>query len=132
MHLIQRKSGRVVTFHDLVKFVESEADLVTDPVFSPDALKAEWRTVPDKPKSGLNRRHPPGSNSFAITADQPQDKNSHNTYNTDKVLDKLNAFFGSRDISPEKGYDQSVGGCKRTPCAQSTTGHYCSPQWNCL
>ena len=29
----------------------------------------------------MNRRRPPGSNSFAITADQPQDKNSHNTKN---------------------------------------------------
>ena len=36
---IKKKSGRVVTFHDLVKFVESEADLATDPVFSPDVLK---------------------------------------------------------------------------------------------
>ena len=77
----RKRSGRVVTFHDLVKFVESEADLATDPVFSPDALKAERRKIPDKSKPGLNRRRPPGSNSFAIAADQPQDKNSHSTKN---------------------------------------------------
>lgn len=30
-----------MTFCDLVKFVETEADLATDPVFSPDVLKSE-------------------------------------------------------------------------------------------
>ena len=48
----KKKSGRVVTFHDFVKFVESEADLATDPVFSLDVFKAERRKVPDK--SGSN------------------------------------------------------------------------------
>ena len=37
-----------------MKFVESED--ATDPVFSPDALKAERREIPDKSKPGLNRR----------------------------------------------------------------------------
>ena len=31
----------MVTFHDLVKFVESEADLAMDPLFSLDALRAK-------------------------------------------------------------------------------------------
>ena len=38
----------MVTFHDLVKFVESEADLATDHVFSLDVFKAGRRKVPDK------------------------------------------------------------------------------------
>ena len=71
----------MVTFHDLVKFVESEADLATDPVFSPDVLKAERRRVPNKSRSGFNRRRPPSSNSFATTTDQTQDKTSPNTKN---------------------------------------------------
>ena len=77
----KKKSGRVVTFHDLVKFVESEADLATDPVFAPDVLKAERRRVPNKSRSGFNRRRPPSSNSFATTTDQTQDKTSPNTKN---------------------------------------------------
>ena len=44
----------MVTFHDLVKFVESEADLATDHVFSLDVFKAERRKVPDKLRSGSN------------------------------------------------------------------------------
>ena len=48
----RKKSGRVATFHDLMKFVKSEADLATDPIFSPDALKAENRRGPDKPRFG--------------------------------------------------------------------------------
>ena len=77
----KKKSGRVVTFHDLVKFVESEADLAKDPVFSPDVLRAERRKVPDKLRPGSNRRCPPDSNSFATTTDQTQDKTSPNTKN---------------------------------------------------
>ena len=50
---IKKKHGREVMFHDLVKFVESEADLVTDPLFSPDALKAEYRKDPDKNKGNF-------------------------------------------------------------------------------
>lgn len=70
----KKKSGRVVTFHDLVKFVESEADLATDPVFSPDVLKAERGKVHNKYKPGTNRRRPTNSSSFAITADPSKDK----------------------------------------------------------
>ena len=73
----KKKSGRVVAFHDLVKFVESEADLATDPVFSPDVLKAERGKVYNRYKPGTNRKpRPPSSSSFAITADPSKDRNS--------------------------------------------------------
>ena len=38
---MKKNCGQVVTFHDLMKFVETKADLPTDPVFSPDVLKSE-------------------------------------------------------------------------------------------
>jgi len=72
----KKKSGRVVAFHDLVKFVESEADLATNPVFSPGVLKAECGKAHDRYKPGTTRRRPPSSRSFAITADPSEDKNS--------------------------------------------------------
>ena len=62
----RKKSGLVVTFHDLVKFVESEANLATDPVFSPDVLKAERGKLHNKYKPGTNRRRPTSSSSFAL------------------------------------------------------------------
>lgn len=42
-------------------FVETEADLATHPVFSPDVLKSERRRIPDKDKKPRyrNRRDPP-------------------------------------------------------------------------
>lgn len=66
----------MVTFHDLVKFDESKADLATDPVFSPDALKAEGRKVPGKPRFGSNQSH-----RTATGQEQPQDQNQDSSTN---------------------------------------------------
>ena len=38
---MKKNRGQVVTFRDLARFVETEADLATDPVFSPDVFKSE-------------------------------------------------------------------------------------------
>ena len=115
---IKKKHGRAVLFHDLVKFVESEADLATDPVFSPDSLKAEYRKGPDKNKGNFNRRRPPSSNSFVTstghtqcngrsaseprvplqTRSCPLCSNSHALYSCDefkkKNMDERHALFG--------------------------------------
>ena len=53
---VKKKYGRAVTFRDIVKFVETEADRATDPVFSPDVLKEEQKKVFDKNKILTNRR----------------------------------------------------------------------------
>lgn len=124
----KKRSGRVVTFHDLVKFVESEADLATDLVFSPDMLKAERRKVPDKSRSSSNRRRPSDSNSFATTADQTQDKISPNIKNKQTracpmcskphALQNCDEFVKNRDERLE--FIQSKGIC--LSCLNK--GHY--------
>ena len=50
-----------------MKFVETEADLATDLVFSPDALKEERKKGPDKTKIFTHRRRPPNANSFTTS-----------------------------------------------------------------
>ena len=37
----KRKTKKIITFSDFVKFVKEEAELANDPIFSPDALKKE-------------------------------------------------------------------------------------------
>ena len=70
---IKRKHARAVLFHDLVKFVEGEADLATDPVFSPDALKAQRKKDSPKDKGSLNRRRPlPATNSLVTSTRHAQ------------------------------------------------------------
>ena len=66
----KKKDERTITFHDLVKFVRAEADLATDPVFSPDVLKMEKKKSPEKQKTGINRRRPPSLNSLATTGEE--------------------------------------------------------------
>ena len=51
---MKKNCGQVVTFHDLVKFVETEADLATDPVFFPDVLS-------QNAIEGLRRTRIPGT-----------------------------------------------------------------------
>ena len=70
---MKKNCGQVVTFHDLVKFVETAADLATDPVFSPDVLKSERnrRFEKDKNPSDGNRRPPSNLNS-SLTATNSQ------------------------------------------------------------
>ena len=48
---VKKHHGRVVTFRDLVKFVETEADLATDAVFSTDVLKSERNRSLEKDKN---------------------------------------------------------------------------------
>lgn len=77
---VKKNYGRAVSFRDLVKFVETEADLATDPVFSLDILKSECKKGPDKDKKPgyINRRHPPNSNNF-VTATSHSSKSSSPT-----------------------------------------------------
>lgn len=70
---MKKNCGRVVTFRDLVKFVESEADLATDPVFSPDVLKSERNRSFEKDK---NPKYPPNSNSLLTATSDPQKSSS--------------------------------------------------------
>lgn len=75
---VKENYGRTVTFRDLVKFTKTEADLATDPVFSPDILKSERKKWPDKDRkpSYTNRRHPLNSNSFvSTTSHSPKSSN---------------------------------------------------------
>ena len=72
---VKKNHGRVVIFRDLVKFVETEADLATDPVFSPDVLKSECNRSLEKDKNPRyrNRRRLPNSNSLlTATSDPPK------------------------------------------------------------
>jgi hypothetical protein len=45
---IKKNKYRPVVFEDIVKFVKEEAELVTDPVFSPDAMKADRKRELEK------------------------------------------------------------------------------------
>ena len=71
---MKKKCGQVVTFHDLVKFVETEADLATDP----DVLKSERnrRFEKDKNPRDRNRRPPPNLNSLLTATGDPPTSNS--------------------------------------------------------
>ena len=73
---VKKNYGRTVTFRDIMKFVETEADLATDPVFSPDALKEERKKGPDKTKIFTHRRRPPNANSFTTSTTYSQRNNS--------------------------------------------------------
>ena len=70
---LKKNHGRTVTFHDFVKFVETEADLATDPVFSPDALKSERKKPSEKDKKAGHKtqRQPPNLNSMVTTTGDP-------------------------------------------------------------
>jgi hypothetical protein len=45
---IKKNKYRPVVFEDIVKFIKEEAELVTDPVFSPDAMKADRKRELEK------------------------------------------------------------------------------------
>ena len=68
-HETQTKSGERVSFCDFVKFVQKEADLANDPIFSPDALRREKRRPleRDQRSKGRNSGSTAG-NSFATNA----------------------------------------------------------------
>ena len=48
---LQEKEGKTVKFDDLVKFVEEQAEIATDPVYGNDT---EPRRKPEDPKSHYN------------------------------------------------------------------------------
>lgn len=60
-----------------MKFVETEADLATDPVFSPDVLKSERKKPPEKDKKAGHRnpRQPPNLNSMVTNTGDPSKTN---------------------------------------------------------
>lgn len=74
---ILRSEERIVSFHDLVKFVKSEADLATDPVFSPQALKEERkgdRRNEDKVQEIRKWKASKYSSSFSTNIDSPKSR----------------------------------------------------------
>ena len=75
---LKKNHGRTVTFHDLVNLVETEADLATDPVFSPDVLKSERKKPFEKDKKAghRNQRQPPNLNSMVTTTGDPSKTNT--------------------------------------------------------
>ena len=76
-HETQTKSKKIVTFSALVKFVRGEAELANDPIFSPDALKAERKKTGAQPKWGWRNKSRKkddsnlSANSFATAGSPP-------------------------------------------------------------
>jgi len=61
-----------------MKFVETEADLATDPVFSSDVLKSERKKPSEKDKKAGHRnpKQPPNLNSMVTTTGGPSKTNT--------------------------------------------------------
>ena len=76
-HETQTRSKKIVTFSALVNFVRGEAELANDPIFSPDALKAERKKTGAQPKWGWRNKSRKkddsnlSANSFATAASPP-------------------------------------------------------------
>jgi len=75
---LKKMHGRTITFHDLVKFVETEAGLATDPVFSPHVLKSERKKPSEKDKKAGHKtqKQPPNLNSMVTTTGGPSKTNT--------------------------------------------------------
>ena len=122
---MKKNCGQVVTFHDLVKIVETEADLATDPVFSPDVLKSECnrRFEKDKNPRDRNRRPPPNLNSLlTATGDPPKSSSPPADSKTSlpsiicPVCSKLHTIsncdeFKKKAVKEHLDFIQSVGLC---------------------
>ena len=68
-HETQAQSGERVTFCEFVKFVQKEADLANDPIFSPDALRREKRRPSERDQRSNGRKSGPTAvNSLATNA----------------------------------------------------------------
>ena len=65
---IKKKQYRPVVFDDVVMFVKEEAELATDPVFSPDAMKTDRKRGFEKEKKKKQRFH--GVSSFGTLTSQ--------------------------------------------------------------
>ena len=55
-HERQTKSKKIITFSTFMNFVREEAELANDPIFSPDALKAERKKTGTQPKWGWKNK----------------------------------------------------------------------------
>ena len=65
-HQAQTKSMKIVTFSNLRSFkVKEEAKLPNDPIFSPDALKAERKETDTQTRLGWRSRQNKGSKGLA-------------------------------------------------------------------
>jgi len=77
-HEAHTKSKKIVTFEDFARFVKDKTELVNDPIFSPNALKAERRKSDTPFKMGRRTRSSTGDSSssasaFAVSSTQPPD-----------------------------------------------------------
>ncbi|XP_078382421.1 uncharacterized protein LOC144665122 [Oculina patagonica] len=76
-HDIQKKTKKIVTFSAFVKFVGEEADVANDPVFSPNALKADRKKPDNQIRSGWKNRQKKrddskqSANTFAMSTTPP-------------------------------------------------------------
>ena len=61
----QKKSDHGVSFHHLVEFIKEEAELATDPIFSPGCLKKERMRTTEGNRSKPKRPREPDANTFA-------------------------------------------------------------------
>jgi hypothetical protein len=66
---IKKNKYRPVVFEDIVKFIKEEAELVTDPVFSPDAMKAEKEMGNKLKIRGVNNFDTLASQNSSVKAD---------------------------------------------------------------
>ena len=70
-HNTRAKTMRAITFSDLVTFVKEEAELATDPIFSPNNLKRERNKESYREGSGMpfkgRIRHPPSANTLVTS-----------------------------------------------------------------
>ena len=67
---IQKKSDDIVSFHHLVDFVKDEADLATDPIFSPERLKKERLRATDGNRGKHKIQKETNANSFASCSER--------------------------------------------------------------
>ena len=61
----QKKSDHGVSFHHLVEFIKEEAELATDPIFSPGCLKKERMRTTEGNRNKPKRPREPDANTFA-------------------------------------------------------------------
>ncbi|KAK3740437.1 hypothetical protein QZH41_015487, partial [Actinostola sp. cb2023] len=77
-HKLKQKTKKSILFSDLVEFVKTEANLATDPAFSPDILKRERNKEKsqDKESKGqqYNRRVPYASTHYTSTSSTREDE----------------------------------------------------------
>ncbi|KAK3719410.1 hypothetical protein QZH41_004702 [Actinostola sp. cb2023] len=77
-HELKQKTKKTILFSDLVEFVKTEANLATDPAFSPDILKRERNKEKSQDKESkrqlYNRRVPYASTHYTSTSATREDE----------------------------------------------------------